>query len=101
MPNTREVSDDGVKLSAKNFNTILMYVVTLGVGIVCMQAFSTANKVSLIEGKQVSRTEVESKLDKLSTKQDRLTELINDVRLDIAKLSAQKGDGNSTTKPNN
>ena len=77
-----------------------MYVVTLGVGLVCMQTFSTANKVSLIEGKQVSRSEVENKLEKLSDKQDKLTELINALRVDVANLSG-KANAASTNKPHN
>jgi hypothetical protein len=97
MKAENEIEGEGVKLTARNFNTVLMYVVTLGIGLVCMQTFSTANKVSLIEGKQISRTEVETKLERVSEKQDKLTELINNLRIDIAKLSQKP---NAPATPN-
>lgn len=108
MPRTTPTENGVAKLTSQNVNAILMYVVTFGVGLVATQTFLTAGRVSKIEGAQVTRTELENKLgaargelneslkgvqvrqDKASDKQDKISDALAEIRVEIARLHEKK-----------
>ena len=89
------------KLTVSNFNAVLMYVVTLGVGLVATQTFITAGKVQKIEGAQVTRPEIELKLKNITDKQDKTSDILTELRVDIARLGTPEQRPNVSPKPHN